>query len=51
MSTKTNAWRDLILVRSKPGVTLSLFEDVMEGGVVTVVVHRGGMKRDEEEEK
>ena len=32
----------LVLIGTEPGVTLGLFEDVMEDGIVSVVVHSGG---------
>ena len=32
----------LVLIGAKPGVALGLLEDVMENGIVSVVVHSGG---------
>ena len=34
--------RKVILIGTKPSVTLGLFEDVVENGIVSVVVHGGG---------
>ena len=32
----------LVLVGTKPGVALGLLEDVVESGIVSVVIHSGG---------
>lgn len=49
-NTKLSAFTDadgdttgeLVFIGAKPGVTLGLFEDVMENGIVSVVVHGSG---------
>jgi len=33
---------ETVFIGTKPGVTLGLFEDVVENGIVSVVVHGGG---------
>lgn len=45
MGPETHARRDLVFVWPEPGVALGLLENVVEGGVVTVVVHWGKKTR------
>jgi hypothetical protein len=45
MCVKTNAQRDSIFVWTKPGIALDLLEDLVEGGIVSVVVHGGDSER------
>ena len=40
--TDSDTTGKVVLVGSEPSITLGLFEDVMQDGIVSVVIHGGG---------
>jgi hypothetical protein len=40
--TDSDTTGQVVLVGSEPSITLGLFEDVMQDGIVSVVIHGGG---------